>query len=98
MSSIFMISAVLSFFGGILSIAVNLLRSLMEVYSTTPKLGDALHFAFGIDSNTVRLIPWTSAQDVVMLLLAQPLWASLFGLALLLAFLSKLTAKPAQAA
>jgi len=98
MSSIFMISALLSFFGGILAIVVNVLRSFMEVYATTPKLGDALHFVFGIDSYTVRLIPWTQVQDLTLLLLQQPLWASLFGLALILAFLSKLTARPSQPA
>jgi len=97
MSSVFLISAVLSFFGGILTILVSFLRSLMEVYSTSAKLGDALHFAFGIDSSTIRFIPWQPAQDFALVLLAQPLWASLFGLALLLAFLSKLTARPSQA-
>jgi len=98
MSSIFMISAVLSFFGGILAIVVNVLRSFMDVYTTTAKLGDALHFVFGIEAYTVRLIPWQPAQDFTFFLLAQPLWASLFGLALILAFLSKLTARPSQPA
>jgi len=97
MSSAFMISAVLSFFGGILAIAVSVLRSFTEVYSTSAKLGDALHFVFGIDTYTVRMIPWPPLQDLTLALLAQPLWAALFGLALILAFLSKLTAKPSHA-
>jgi hypothetical protein len=97
MSSVFMISALLSFFGGILAIVVNVLRSFMEVYSTAPKLGDALHFMFGLDAYAVRLIPWPQAQDFTLLLLQQPLWASLFAFALILAFLSRLTAKPSQA-
>ena len=97
MSSMFMISAVLSFFGGILAIMVSVLRSFMDVYTTPAKLGDALHFVFGLDAYTVRLIPWPPVQDFTLLLLAQPLWASLFGFALILAFVSRLTAKPSQA-
>jgi len=69
MSSMFMISALLSFFGGVLAIVVNVLRSFMEVYATAPKLGDALHFIFGLDAYAV-----------------------------ILAFLSRLTARPSQAA
>lgn len=97
MSSVFLISAVLSFFGGVLALAVAVLRSLMDGYWTPAKLGGALNFLFGIDSYSVRAIPWPEVQDVVLFVLAQPLWVSLFVLALLFGFLSKVTSAPSRA-
>jgi hypothetical protein len=96
MSSVFLISAVLSFFGGILALAVAVLRSFMDGYWTPARVGGALYFLFGIDSYSVRAIPWPEVQDVLLFVLAQPLWVSLFVLALLLAFLSKVTSAPSR--
>ena len=97
MSSIFIGASVLSFFGGLLSLVVTTLHSLMDGYWVPAKLGTALNFLFGLDAYTVQGIPWPELQSIVLIILAQPLWASLFVLAVLTAFLSQVVAAPSRA-
>jgi len=85
------VCSILSFFGGVLALAVATLKSMTEDQWAPVKFGHVLQSFLGFDPASVRGISSPELQQVLLYVLNQPLWIVLFALGILLILLSKFT-------